>query len=91
MDNIKLVFQQTIALLEQLSIRHQYMDFPSGAIMLDIWHKNRFYVIQFFGDYIGVSEITNENPGFDTIPDEKFYNDNDYKIRISQILESRIW
>lgn len=88
MENIKEIFQQTIELLNSRFIRHQYMSFPSGAIMLDIWYEGKFYVIQ-FQDYVGVSEITEENPGFDTIPDERFYTNSDYQAKLAKILQHK--
>lgn len=56
MENIKEIFQQTIELLNSRFIRHQYMSFPSGAIMLDIWYEGKFYVIQ-FQDYVGYLKL----------------------------------
>jgi hypothetical protein len=53
--------------------------------MLDIWHKDSFFVIQ-FEDYVGVSEITEENPGFSTVPDEIFHSEEEYKNRLKDIL-----
>ena len=55
--------------------------------MLDIWYNNKFYVIQFdTGDYIGFSELNDENISFDTSPDEKFYDENKYKNKLKGIL-----
>ncbi|UTA66504.1 hypothetical protein [Emticicia sp. 21SJ11W-3] len=57
--------------------------------MLDIWHNEKFYVIQFDVDgYIGVSEVNNDNMGFDTIPDEKFYDEIKYKNKLESMLMS---
>jgi hypothetical protein len=89
MENIQKLFQYTIELLKLKSIRHEYTKFPSGAIMLDVWHNNKFYVIQFdVDDYIGFSEVNDDNIGFDTIPDEKFYDEIEYKNKLNSILES---
>ncbi len=54
--------------------------------MVDIWHHGTFYVLQFEEDFIGVSEITKGNPGFDTIPDEKFYALDKFKKKLDTIL-----
>ena len=88
MDTIQNLFQYTIELLEQMSTRYKYTSFPSGAIMLDIWHKEKFYVVQ-FEEFIGISEINTDNVGFDTIPDEKFYSEVEYKKRINGILNQK--
>jgi hypothetical protein len=39
-------YQYTIDLLNSLSIKHNPHHFASGAIMLDIWHNDTFYVLQ---------------------------------------------
>ncbi|GAB3715687.1 hypothetical protein GCM10027592_56330 [Spirosoma flavus] len=57
--------------------------------MLDIWYDNRFYVIQIdsdLSDSIGFSEITEDNPGFDTIPDEVYYTSEDALEKLESIL-----
>lgn len=78
-----MLFQYTIDFLKSIGIRYEYTNFDSGAIMLDVWYKNKFYVIQFDVDnYIGFSEVNDENMGFDTIPDEKFYDEKKYKIKL---------
>jgi len=87
MENIKNIFQYTIELLKQMAIRHEFSSFPSGAIMLDVWHNDKFYAIQ-FEDYIGVSEVDDDNMGFDTKPDEKYYNEIEYKNKLNSILTS---
>ena len=85
MENIQRIFQYTIELLEQMSVKHEYKHFSSGAIMLDIWYNDKFYVVQ-FEDYIGVSEVSSDNMGFDTNPDEKFYDEIEYKNKLNSIL-----
>ncbi|WP_437920412.1 hypothetical protein [Sphingobacterium sp. LRF_L2] len=83
MENIKKLFQSTIEFLKSMSIRHEYTNFDSGAIMLDVWHKDKFYVIQFDVDnYVGFSEVNDDNMEFDTIPDEKFYDEIKYKNKL---------
>jgi hypothetical protein len=92
MENIQRLFQYTIELLKSLAIRHEYTNFDSGAVMLDVWYNKKFYVIQFDVDgYIGFSEVNDDNIGFDTIPDEKFYDEIKYKNKLKSIFieESR--
>lgn len=85
--NIYENFQLKIDLLQLMSIGHDYTKFPSGAIMLDMWHKNKFYVIQFDVDgYIGFSEVNSDNLSFDSIPDEIFYKEIEYKNKLNNIL-----
>lgn len=87
MKDFENIFQQTVELLKQMSIRHEYTRFSSGAIMLDVWLKGKFYVFQFERDYIGLSEI-NENVGFDTVPDKKFTNQSSYLKELKCLLKS---
>jgi len=83
-DDIKILFKYTINHLNQLSIKHEFTEFPSGTIMLDIWHKEKFFVIQ-FEDFIGVSEISNDNISFDTNPDERFFDGFHYKQKLESL------
>lgn len=85
MENNKL-FQDTIDLLNQLYIKYEFTVFSSGAIMLDIWHKDKFYVIQ-FENFIGVSEITDDNISFDTTPDEKFFTESQYIEKLKSLFK----
>lgn len=85
--NDKELFTYTVGLLQKLSIKYEVHTFPSGAIMLDIWHKDHFYVLQFEGKFIGFSEINKENIGFDTMPDEKFHNEQKYKIKLTSLFD----
>ncbi len=89
MENSQKLFQYTIELLKSMAIRHEYTNFDSGAIMLDVWYKNKFYVIQFDVDNcVGFSEINNDNIGFDTNPDEKFYDEVKYKNKLKSTFVS---
>lgn len=89
MENIQKPFQYTIEFLKSMAIRHEYTNFDSGAIILDIWYKNKFYVIQFDIDgYIGFSEVNDDNISFDTIPDEIFYDEIKYKNKLETIFIS---
>jgi len=84
MMRIEIMFLYTIKLLDQMSVRYEFTKFSSGAIMLDIWYKEKFYVIQ-FEDFIGVSEIIDDNISFDTKPDEKFFDESLYKLKFKNI------
>ena len=86
MKNINLLYEHTVKRLEDLSIRYTVHHFPSGAIMLDIWVNNKFYVLQFETDCIGISEINDDNIGIDLIPNERFYNEIDYKVALEIVL-----
>jgi hypothetical protein len=84
MEDIKMLFQYTIHYLNRMCIKYEFTEFPSGAIMLDIWSKEKFFVIQ-FEDCIGVSEITENNISFDTNPDERFCDVSKYKQKLESM------
>jgi hypothetical protein len=52
--------------------RHEVHLFDSGTVMIDIWLRNDFYVIQIDGETIGLSLIDKNAPPFDLIPDRIF-------------------
>jgi len=81
------LYHYTIDLLNKLVIKYESELFPSGAIMIHIWKNKDFYVLQLENDLVGVSKIDDENPGFSTVPDEKFYDDEKFKGRLMQILD----
>lgn len=88
MENIDLLFQYTILQLRSMSIKHDWMKFDSGAIMLDVWHKNQFYVIQFDPDgYIGFSEVNDDNISFGNVPDERIFDESLYREKLHSILK----
>ena len=63
--------------LDLAKVRYEIHNFDSGAIMIDIWINERFYVVQMFGGEIGLSLVT-ENTGFDNIPDKSFIDPNEF-------------
>lgn len=84
--NVLFTSSSVVELLTRLRVKHTVHEFPSGAIMLDIWYQDHFYVLQFEDQFVGFSEITEENPGFDTIPDEKFYHEPALLAKIRSVL-----
>ena len=79
------LFKYTTDQLEKLSIKHVVHRFQS-AMMLDIWIGNDFYVLQFEENFIGISKIPGDNTAFDTIPDEKFNDEGEYKQKLKELL-----
>lgn len=84
--NVLFPSRSVAELLTRLNVKHSVQKFPSGAVLLDIWYQNHFYVLQFEDRFVGFSEITEENLGFDTIPDEKFYHEPALLAKIQSIL-----
>lgn len=70
MTKYALTYAAVVELLNQAAIKHESHSFASGAVMLDIWFNDRFYVMQFEEGIVGISEVTEDNPGFSTTPDE---------------------
>ncbi len=85
MINIQELLKRTVEKFVELNIDYEVERFPSGCVMLDIWHDKKFYVIQFEMELVGLSEI-NDDIGFDTIPDEKFEDDAEYMRRLEYFL-----
>ena len=81
------LYRETISLLTNLAIKHVIHEFDSGCRMVDIWKKDKLYVVQFEPDLVGLSEI-GESLEFvlDTIPDEKFYNAEEFLARLKMIV-----
>jgi hypothetical protein len=79
------ILSYIIAQIKKQQLRYEVHTFPSGAVMVDIWIGDKFYVIQLEKDLIGLS-LVNDNPGFDTIPDETFKNILHFKARFEKIL-----
>jgi hypothetical protein len=58
--------------LENSKVKYLINEFHSGAIMVDIWINDKFFVIQIDGDTIGLCEVTEKTGLFDVIPDQSF-------------------
>ena len=74
---------------ETSKARYELHSFDSGAIMVDIWIDDNFYVIQIDGDIIGISLITQETISFDTIPDTTFRNASEFRTKFESIFSTR--
>ena len=72
--------------LKRFNIRHEVHHFPSGCKMIDIWNNNKFYCVQLEPTRIGISELTEDNPGFDTIPDKVFETSDEFKTELKKVL-----
>lgn len=67
------VLEYVSSRLGEEGLKHEIHQFDSGAVMIDIWKEDLFYVVQIEDKTIGLSLVTKDT-GFDTIPD-KSYND----------------
>jgi hypothetical protein len=71
--------------LVKRSIKYEISSFESGAVMIDIWADDGFYVVQIDTTTIGISKIDDNNPGFDTRPDELFYENERFMKKFDSI------
>lgn len=80
------VIQYVIPALERCCLKHEIHKFDSGAAMIDIWVNDKFYCIQLFKNYIGLSLVT-EDSGFSTIPDISYTSISEFKLDFEKILQ----
>ena len=72
--------------LDQLKLKYEVHDFDSGAVMVDIYIEDKFYVIQIDGEEIGLSLNTEDTMLFDIIPDKTFKDADLFKTEFEKIL-----
>lgn len=82
---MKEIYNYIIELFAKLNIKYETHTFASEIRMVDVWHNDKFYVLQFENDFIGFSEVNSDNIGFDTKPDEKFYDTEMFKQKLLNI------
>ena len=70
--------------LRQEELKHEIHKFDSGAVMVDIWKDDLFYVVQIEDKKIGLSLVT-ENTGFDTIPDKSYNDIEEFSVDFEKI------
>ena len=73
--------------LKSHNTRHEIHKFASGAVMVDIWINDRFYVIQIDDKLIGLSFITENTSPFDMDPDITFSNTVEFKNEFEKIFD----
>ena len=82
-------YQNLITELNERAIKYTVHEFNSGAKMVDMWYKELFYVIQIESDFIGFSLIDDNNIGFDTTPDAKFFTNEEFVAKLMNIFNRR--
>ena len=79
------------ARIEQAKAQYEVHSFNSGAVMIDIFIDDRFYVIQINGDEIGLSQNTEDTIPFDTRPDRSFRDVAAFKREFEKVfLEKKV-
>lgn len=64
--------KQIIDFLTDRQVKYESHSFDSGCVMIDLWHKKDFFVIQLEPEGIGLSLVN--QPDFSSIPDEWHYD-----------------
>ena len=83
------IYRYLIDELKTRKIKHEGHEFASGAIMLDIWHNDSFYVLQIEQEFVGFSQINDDNPGFTTVPDLKFFSLTELMKKLQSVLDKK--
>jgi hypothetical protein len=83
------VLEHVSSRLKEEGLRHEIHKFDSGAVMVDIWKDNLFYVVQIDGKRIGLSLVT-EDTGFDTIPDKSYDTLDKFSIDFEKIFQTKV-
>jgi RNAse (barnase) inhibitor barstar len=73
--------------LDTSDVKYEIHKFDSGAIMIDIFVQDKFYVVQIYKDEIGLSLNTDNTGVFDIIPDKTYKDPNEFKKDFSKIFE----
>jgi len=84
---MKKLLPDIINKLDIKKVKYEVHNFDSGAIMVDIFINNNFYVLQIDGDEIGLSLNTDKTTPFDIIPDKSFKNANEFNIEFKKIFQ----
>jgi hypothetical protein len=84
----KEVYKYLVYKLNESEIRYEIHEFTSGTIMVDIWYDSFFYVVQIDKSWAGLSKIDNDDPGFDTIPNMKFFTVQEFVNKFESIFTS---
>jgi hypothetical protein len=82
---MKTLLPYIIDKVEKSKTRYEVQSFDSGAMMIDIWIGDKWYVIQIDGDTIGLSLNTEETMLFDIIPNKSFEDASEFKIEFEKI------
>jgi hypothetical protein len=85
MLDVNKLSRKVVHFLSEKGVRHSVETFPSGAIMIDIWVRKHFYVLQFSEGTVGFSKV--EECDFGTSPDEVYYNEENLMRRLAEALK----
>jgi len=78
-------YEKLVAVLDQKAIKYLVHGFSSGAKMIDVWHKDSFYVFQIERNFAGISLIDESGNRFDTNPDMKFFELEEFLLKLGTL------
>ncbi len=81
---MKKIIPDVINRLDLAKVKYEIHNFESGAVMIDIFINDKFYVIQIYGNEIGLSLITEETM-FDIIPDKSYIDIIEFNTNFEKI------
>lgn len=67
------------------NVKYDVHQFDSGAVMVDIYIKDKFYVIQIFENEIGLSLNTEDTGWFDVFPNRSFKDKLEFQKAFEEI------
>lgn len=86
--SMKKLLSGIINKLDISNVKYEVHNFDSGAVMVDIFIKDKFYVVQIYGDEIGLSLNTKDTGVFDIIPDKLYKDSEEFKKDFGKIFEA---
>ncbi len=86
MYNKNLIYSYILDFVKSNDLRHEVHEFLSGAIMIDIWKDNKFFVLQIEKERVGFSLVDDNDPEFSTVPDQSYSDFENFKINFEKEL-----
>jgi hypothetical protein len=83
----KLVYSYILDIANMYNLRSEVHEFPSGAIMIDVWKSKDLFVTQLYDNIIGFSVVNEENLDFSTVPNETFPDFDSFKENFDRELK----
>ena len=71
--------------IQEKNVKYEVHKFDSGAVMVDIWIDEKFFVIQIDNNTIGLSLVTKDTTPFDIIPDHIYTDSSKFKADFESI------
>ncbi len=88
MYNKNSTYSYVLEFIKSNNLKHEIHKFSSGALMIDLWKGDEFYVLQIEKETIGFSVI-NDDPEFSTVPDKSYSDFRGFKDDFEKILLSQ--